>query len=427
MQTGLINFKTVWKNFINLGVFQVAGMLLQLIIIPIISTGYGLAVFGQVALSASIAVILGNLVNYSTNQTSVKEISLAGLDQNKLSLILSEVLFLRLVVFLILTVVVISGILIVFSFSALSFGLDAGTLFLLFLSILPFVLADVISPLFLLNGIEKIHWISWGSLLPRVASFLLIFFIPLNKFITPLLNIFLTLPLLLFYIILGLFLFRRLSLKITQPSVWRIKKLLFDNFFVVFNGSSVYLQQTIFMITVAGTASQQVLGAYGIIDKLLGAIRQIISSFSLSVFPGAARLFQESRPLWLKYRSIIQYGYATVFLIAGIVIYFFASEFSLLFAGFYDDTTILFFRLFSVAPLLMALNANNVLDLLLTKSYPQLFQISILILFFTFVTCSCLSILFDDSALGLYPLIMESICLILYSIFPRNNSAHAIK
>lgn len=421
--------RSVWKNFFDLGIFQAAGMLLQLIIIPIISTKYTLDIFGQVALSTSLAVVFGNLVSYGTHQTAIKAVAVSGLDQRRLSVIFSEVIFLRMLVFFILIS------LITFSFFLLTFiqpdlklfGFDFKTLLLLFLSILPFIFSEVINPLFLLNGIEKIHWLSWGGLIPRIISFLLIFSITLNFTVTAYLNLFLNLPLLFFYIILIVFLFRRFRLTIMAPSVSRIRTMLSENFYIFFNGSSVSLQQTIFMVTIAETTSPNALGAYGIIDKLLGATRQIVSAFSLSIYPSAAKLYKENVASWLSFRWVIQKGYFITFAVTGLVIYSFAPQFTLLFAGSGNDMTTLFFRIFSFAPLMLALNANNVLDRLLSDSYRELFQIAVLILIFTIFFSVILSIYFNESALGWYPIVIESFCLVLYTIYPHKKSDHAIK
>ena len=72
--------------------------------------------------------------------------------------------------------------------------------------------------------------------------------------------------------------------------------------------------------------------------------------------------------------------------------------------------------------MLLALNANNVLSLLLQKNYKSLFYISILILAVTAGLSFVLVKGFSPEALGWYPLLIETACLFIYSIFIRKKT-----
>lgn len=390
-------------------------MLLQLLVIPIINKNYGLATFGEVALASSVGLFLANLVNYGTNQTAIKDVSIHRNDKEKLSFIFSEIFWLRIVVFITITTT-----------TTIITITTKNEYLLLWFSILLLVASEIFNPLYFLIGIEKIQWISWGNIITRATSLGLILLLPLHQYIAPSLNLLLSLPLLIYYLLLSFYVVKKFELHLSLTRWADLRKKVLENFYVTFNGSSVILQQSIFIFAVAGTSSPQTLGAYGIIDKLLGAVRQLVSSFSSAIYPRAAQLFQQGISHWNNFRSKVQKGYTLVFLTVALLLFFFAEFGSVIFTRHEDPFTVLFFRYFSLAPLALALNANNVLDMLLSKSYKQMFYISILIVIATFLISISLTHFFSESSIGLYPLIIESTCLFIYTIFVRTKKIHSI-
>ncbi|MFZ9504021.1 MAG: oligosaccharide flippase family protein [Cyclobacteriaceae bacterium] len=416
-----LELRGVAKNFFNLSLIQGAGMLVQLLVIPLITRRYGLAVFGEVAVATSLASLLGNLVNYGTNQTAVKRISIYRQEKGQLAEVLSEVFFVRVllfsgVIFLMGLFLVISGIV-----SIEYLRIPTGFSPLLFLTIIPFLLTELVSPVFFLSGVEKLHWVSWGSLVARLVSIALVVFIPLYSDVAPFLNLFISIPLCVYFFCLTAFILRKYDLKLYWPSWDRQIKSIRENFYVVFNNSSVILQQSIFMFTVAGMASSETLGLYGVVDKLVGATRNLISAFSASIYPRAAVLFNQHPEVWAKFRSRVQKGYFVFFLISALFLQLCAEPLSYFFIDNADSNAVLYFRFFGFIPLLIALNANNVLDLLLRESYQKLFWFSLIVLAVSVVSSLALILFFNQTAVGIYPLFMELFCLVLYSRFSRNG------
>jgi O-antigen/teichoic acid export membrane protein len=182
----------------------------------------------------------------------------------------------------------------------------------LWLSITPLIFSELINPLYFLIGIEKIHWISWGNLCARLISLLFIFSVYLENSISVYLNLFVGIPLLLFYFIVTIFVILKSKINLFAPVYQSLKSDLKNNFFVTFNGNSALMQQSIFLFFVAGLTNPLLLGAYGIIDKLLSATRQIVSSFSLSIYPRAAELYNQEKNQWRSFRRKIQQSYVSM-------------------------------------------------------------------------------------------------------------------
>jgi hypothetical protein len=109
----------------------------------------------------------------------------------------------------------------------------------------------------------------------------------------------------------------------------------------------------------------------------------------------------------------------------GVIIFFGAKWMVILITKKDDSATETFVQMFSLAPLMMALNANNVLTLLLEKRHRTLFIISMIILTITFLISFSFVHFTNHQSLGWYPLVIEGICLLIYLIFTNKKSLHA--
>lgn len=404
------SFAPILRNFFNLGVFQAAGILLQLILIPIISRKYGLAVFGQVALVASFAAFVGGVTNYGTSQTGIKEVANHLKDKVHLSKLFYRILFFRMLVAAFFLPVVL-----------LMIFLPSNQFNWIWAGAFPLILAEVFNPLYFLIGKEKIQWISWGNMIVKMLVLLFILAVPMPTHSAAWINVAIGMPMLAYYILIGIYIHYKESLTIIAPSKESLVELAKDNFYIMFNGSAVSLQQSVFLFAIANYVSATTLGSYALVDKLLGACRQLVSSFSTAVYPQAARLFQQSADSWLQFRKSLQKIYAVAFGIAAILIFIGAKYIVLWITKKDDPDTALFVQMFCLAPLLLALNANNVLTLLLEKRYKPLFSISILILGATFLISFTLVQFSDPQLLGWYPIAIEGSCLLIYMAFTKKK------
>jgi O-antigen/teichoic acid export membrane protein len=408
------SFAPIIQNFFNLGIFQASGIALQLLVIPIITRKYGIATFGQVTLAASFAAFIASVTNYGTSQTAIKEVAGNADDRIFLSKLFYKILIFR------------------FFASVIFFPVLAFMLFLhptlsiwVWVGAIPLLLAEIVNPLYFLIGKEKIQWISWGNIGVKVLVLALIILIPLHSQQAAWINGILGMPIVLYYVFICLYIHRKESLQVIIPSRESLMQLAKENFYIMFNSTAVSLQQSVFLFTVANYVSANTLGMYALIDKLLGVFRQLISSVSNAVYPQAARLFQQSPSNWFQFKKTLQKIYAILFGIMAVAIFLGAKLIVVLITKKDDPATEVFVQMFSLAPLLMALNANNVLTLLLEKRHRTLFIISMLILAITFLISYLFVQFTDHQALGWYPVVIESCCLLIYMVFTNKKSLHA--
>jgi O-antigen/teichoic acid export membrane protein len=200
---------------------------------------------------------------------------------------------------------------------------------------------------------------------------------------------------------------------------------LVNNFYVTFNGSIGILQQSIFLFFVAGSFNSTILGAYGLVDKMLNAFRQLVSAFSSAIFPRAAVLFNTEKSSWKVFRMNIQIVYSLCSILTGVVLFFFPDQLVRLISDNVNLYAVEFTRLLSFAFIFLSLNANNVLELLLAEKYKSMFFISIAILFSTLLISFILSKNYFQLSIGWYPLLIEATCFLIYSFVIRKLNLYA--
>ncbi len=407
-------FAPILHNFFNLGIFQATGILLQFLLIPIISRKYGLEVFGQVALVTSFATFVGGVINYGTNQTGIKDVANHLTDKEHLSNLFYKILFFRIIAAILFLPIILFLIFRPSHFSNVSW---AGAI--------PLIFAEVFNPLYFLIGKEKIQWISWGNIIVKFLILLLILIIPMHYQVAVWINFTMGIPMVIYYLLVSSYIHQKENLQIKIPSKESLIHLAKENFYIMFNGSAVSLQQSVFLFTISNYISATTLGSYALIDKLLGACRQLVASFSTAFYPQAVKLFNQSPENWIKFRNHLQKIYLVVFGTAAILIFFSAKFIVLLITKKEDPITELFVQMFSLSPMLLALNANNFLTLLLEKKYRQLFIISILILGATFLISFILVQFSKTYVLGWYPIAIEGSCLLIYLAFTKKKKLNA--
>ena len=408
------NYFILFKNFFNIGIVQASSMLLQLLTVPVIIRQYGLTIFGEIALSTSVAYLFGNIINYGTNQTAVKYIAVSKSSNLKLAGLFSQTLQLRCFVF-------VGSLLAVYTISKFTF-LNV----LIWISILPILLAEIFNPLFFLLGIEKVQWLSWNVLVARILSFLMIIFLYIDYHTAFFLNLFVGVPLLLVYVSLLVFIIFKYKIRIRVVSIKVLINQLVNNFYVTFNGSIGMLQQSIFLFFVASSFNSTIIGAYGLVDKILNAFRQLVSAFSSAIYPRAAVLYNMGKFNWLKFRKNIQIGYLLCSVLTGIVLFIFPQQLVRLISKDVNIYAVEFTRLLSFAFIFLSLNANNIIDLLLAEKFKSMFYISIAILFSTLLISYILSKDYVQLSIGWYPFLIEATCFLIYTFAIKKLKLHAV-
>jgi len=207
----------------------------------------------------------------------------------------------------------------------------------------------------------------------------------------------------------------RFDLPLKEFKSINYKDLLKNNFYLVSNSISVHLQQSFVLFALAKWGSSGMLYAYTVGDKIIWSVRLLIISITNAIYPKAAVAFNESRNRFLtmkkKYNRFIGICFVSVSLLFLVC----APLIIRLYTGEENQTAILFLRLMSLSPVLAALNALNIIHLLISECNKQILQIGIQLLFTSLCLTAIAIYLMNIYAIGIYAVAMEALALLYYT------------
>lgn len=156
---------TLLKNFFSLSLVQVVNQLVPLLVIPVVLPVIGLEAFAQVAFVQSLATVMSSLVDYGFTYSATRRVSVNRSDKILLNNIVSEVMSARLVVFL--------GSVLVMAMVFTVLPVQTGGL-MLYVSALCWVLGNALWPHWFFLGVERMHWITIINAFSKLLFFLVV-------------------------------------------------------------------------------------------------------------------------------------------------------------------------------------------------------------------------------------------------------------
>lgn len=396
-------FKNSITNLFHLGAVQTTNVLLQLVLIPLVASRVGIEANGYVLTALSLSGFIGIVINYASNQTGPMEVKLSMIDAKKTFSSMADLFFIRLMFFIFFFLVTLILYATNFSFSIFLVG------------VIPLLLAEVLNPYVFYLGSEKLQYYNIANLLSRALSLFWVFQTLRNVGDAPFVNAYVGTAQALGFIVLWIQLARDKKINIGVVTSFGIRVVLKNNLPLMVSNMIVHLQQSIFLFGLGLAANPLVLGAYAIADKLIWGIRMILIAFSNAIYPTAIETHHKSYQDWIRFRKQINKLLAILLIFGGVILFFMAPILSSWLTKSSDIVIVTdYIRCVSPVPLVIGMNALNVMELLMKNNFTTQLNLSIyvflfsiiLTLFFLFVVPSSLSIL--------YLLFLESICLIIY-------------
>ncbi len=399
------------SNLFHLGSVQATNVLLQLILIPLVLKRVGLEANGYVLISLSLSGFISILLNYASNQTGPIDVKLSIGDILTAEKTLAPLFGIRFIFFVLYLGVAIGSYLLHFSFSVFLLGISA------------LVFSEVINPYIYFLGLEQLKYYNLANLFSRVISFFLIFHFILDPSYAPFVNSLVGISQLLGFGFLWVYLFK--TKKITKGvfsfrgTAYAFRK----NFPLTVSNLAVHLQQSVYLYGLGFMGNPVVLGAYAIADKIIWGIRMLLIAFSNSIYPIAIEIHHRSYEEWLGFRRKVNKFLFFMLFGLGILIFLFAPLIAFWLSNSSDEKLVItFIRWISIVPLIIGLNALNVMEILMDKTFSIQLRLSISIFIISIVlTLVCLILLPLNFAI-IYLLLIESICLVFYEKNRRHIS-----
>jgi len=276
---------SVFKNFLALGILQGTNFLIPLIIMPYLVSTIGIDSYGVVSFVQVVMIYFFSLTDYGFAITATQEIATNKSDLSKVSKIFSIVVSTKIVLIL---------------FSAISIT------FLLFVVpdlkeeqltvILGFalVIGQTSLPTWFFQGMEKMKYITYINLAAKLIFTVLIFVFINEKADHPYVLFFFGLGNLLSGIFGIFYAVRTYNISFQLATVKEVQLELKKGWglFVANFSITSYMNSNLFILKLFAT--NEIVGYYSVAEKIVMAIRQLLSVFSQAIFPHICQLVQES-------------------------------------------------------------------------------------------------------------------------------------
>lgn len=287
--TGLRNVRAdearMLTNFVELGLIQSTNLVLPLVITPHLVRTIGADRVGVLAVSQAVVAFLVVLTDYGFSLTAVREVSIHREDRRALQAAYNEVTATKLLL-LGAALGILTGIVRAVPDLWANRAVFAGAALLL--------LGQTLLPTWFFQGLEWMRPVTLLNAAAKVlAGGLVLAFVKTpadDALVNPLLSVGGVLPAL----VCLAWVPRRYGLRLARPAAAAVGHRLRRGFPVFVSGLSVALYTNSNVLILRFFASDAAVGYYSVVDKLVGALRQIGAVFFQVTYPRACKIAAEA-------------------------------------------------------------------------------------------------------------------------------------
>lgn len=340
---GLKNSKNILiENIIYLFILQGVNYILPLVTFPYIVRILGLERFGLIAFGMSFVQYFVLITDYGFNLTATQDISRVRDNIEELSVIFCSVMTVK-TIFMFLCALVYATILIVFD----KFRSDA----LLYLTMFLAVPGNVLYPVWLFQGLEKMKLLSIISCSVKAIITIMIFLF-VKKQSDYILAAFIQVSGIILSGLIALsFVKKDFGLKVFIPSRKMIVDAIKKGWYVFISQVSVtmFTNSNIFILGIF--TNNIIVGYFSIAEKIIRAVIGITVPITTAVYPYISELFNRSRDTAILFiRKVLKYGSA-VFFLTSLALFMYSDSIVLLISGNNNKDISILIKIMSILPL----------------------------------------------------------------------------
>jgi len=278
--------KVLITNFGSLSLVQIAGYVLPLVYLPYLVRVIGPDKFGAIAFAQAVVVYFSLITNLGTNLYAPREIAVSKGDHSKISSLVSNIFFMKLVFLLAAIFAYIAVVYAVPKFRAEKtlFMFTGGNL----------IMAALL-PTWFFQGIEKMANIAVANLLSRALGICLIFAVirqTSDYVYVPLINVLAQmLGLLFMYYIM----FAKEKIKVVRPDIFSMRKIAKESFPLFISNISISIYTGINTVVLGFLTNNTVVGYYSVAERLVRAGLSIEGQLGAVFYPHISKLVAISK------------------------------------------------------------------------------------------------------------------------------------
>lgn len=322
-------------------------MLLSLIVIPYVIIKVGAAGFGAIAVAQMVMTYLAVVSDYGFTLTATRDVALYKDDRSKISKIFFTVLTSKLIITAVLFILLILAGILVPNFE---------DHYLLYLLGFTYVIGQSLFVNWFLQGIEKMHYITISTLVGRLIFVALVFTLIDNKgdsifyllafgignIISGILSIYLAI--------------HDCKLKFALPKRSDIVYELKEGWQITISSLTINSYFYSNVIILRFFTNDLTVGYYSIAERILFAVRQIITLFAQVVYPHVCRLAKKSKTEANAFFKQLYLPFLLLVFMGSCILFFFSKHVAYIFIGNESSLPALLLRLLSFVPVIICLN-----------------------------------------------------------------------
>lgn len=339
--------KKLIKNFSFLFSVNIANFVLPLLTFPYLVRVLGIEKFGLLSFATSIITYFLILTDYGFNLTATKEISINRNNKKKLNVIFSNVITLKV---LIMTI----GFLLLLPL--LYFIPKFNNYWYIFIFSYGSVLGQVLFPIWFFQGLEEMKVVSILSVATKVIFTGCVFLLIKDE------NDFYLVPLIsslgfIFIGVISMFIVKiKYNIIFIVQSRRDLYQYLIDGWPLFLSNISVTLYTTATITFLGFFTNNAIVGYYSVADKIISAIRGVISPVSQVLFPYLCNISTSNPKKVLNINRKLAIFGGFFMLIVSLVLFLFTGEIIQIIFGKKDLDSILILKIFAIIPFLTFLH-----------------------------------------------------------------------
>ena len=332
-------FKKVLTNSFSLILLQSGNYVVPLVLTPYLIIKLGIESFGLLSFVMAVNTFFRVLTSYGFDLTATKSVSEYSHSRDKLSDIFVNVISSKFILCAISALIL---------FFLVTFVPKIHENRLLLSSCFLLVIADVLFPVWLYQGVQNMKLITILKLSSRfIFVFLAIMFIESEEdiLLVPLLEggVALVISLISSFIAIKIF-----KIKIFLPKFTNVYKVLHSSFHVFLSKSSVLFYTSFNTVLLGFMYSPSIVGYYSVSEKVYMAAREIFKPLIQAVFPFLAKERRENYTKYCKYVKYTFYSFLVVLFIFSCLLYNLGPTLLAFLLDAVNDESLIILNIFSI-------------------------------------------------------------------------------